>query len=36
MKKTILYSVGALLLCGMVFTSCNEKGNKAQEKISVT
>ncbi len=36
MKKTVLYSLGALLLCGMVFTSCNEKANKAQEKISVT
>ena len=35
MKKTILYSVGALLLCGMLLPSCNKKtGGNA--KIPVT
>ncbi len=35
MKKSILYSVGALLLCGMMLPSCSKK-NDSEAKIPVT
>lgn len=36
MKKTILYSLGALLICGMLFTSCSKKEGGTGAKIPVT
>jgi len=35
MKKTILFSLGLLLLCGMLFTSCSKKA-ASEAKIPVT
>ena len=35
MKKTVLYSLGALALCGMLFPSCNKKAG-GEAKIPVT